>query len=49
MTLNYQMMLQRHPNVKEDVGGSIFGTEMFALPNGKTSHVIVSYASGVGL
>jgi hypothetical protein len=31
MTLNYWMMVERYPNLKEEVGGSIPGYEMFSL------------------
>ena len=35
MTLNYQMMVERYPNLKEEVGGSIPGYEISCLLNGK--------------
>jgi hypothetical protein len=35
MTLNYRMMVGRYPNLKEEVGKSISGYEIFSLPNGK--------------
>ena len=35
MTLSYQMMLERYPNLKEEVGGSIVGCEISSLLDGK--------------
>jgi hypothetical protein len=34
-TLNYWMMLERYPNLKEEVGGSNPGYEISSLPDGK--------------
>ena len=34
-TLNYRMMVERYPNFKEEVGGSIPGCETPSLPDGK--------------
>jgi hypothetical protein len=34
MTLNYRMNMERYPNLKEEVGGSIPGYEIFSLPDG---------------
>ena len=34
-TLNYRMMLERYPNLKEKVGGSIPNCEISSLPYGK--------------
>ena len=31
MTLNYWMMVERYPNLKEEVGGSIPGCEISSL------------------
>ena len=31
MTLNYWMMVERYPNLKEEVGGSIPGSEISSL------------------
>jgi hypothetical protein len=31
MTLNYQMMVERYPNLKEEVGGSILDCEISSL------------------
>jgi hypothetical protein len=31
MTLNYWMMVERYPNLKEEVGGSISGCETSSL------------------
>jgi hypothetical protein len=31
MTLNYQMMVERYPNLKEEVGGSIRDCEISSL------------------
>jgi hypothetical protein len=33
-TLNYRMMVERYPNLKEEVGGSDSGWEISSLPNG---------------
>jgi hypothetical protein len=33
--LNYQMMVERYPNLKEEVGVSIPGCEISSLPAGK--------------
>ena len=35
MTLNYWMMVERYPNLKEEVGNSILGCEISSLPDGK--------------
>jgi len=35
MTLNYRMMVERNPNLKEEVGGSIPGCESSSLPDRK--------------
>jgi hypothetical protein len=35
MTLNYRMMVERYPNLKEKVGGLIPGYEISSLPDGK--------------
>jgi hypothetical protein len=32
MILNYQMMMERYPNLKEEVGGSIPACEISSLP-----------------
>ena len=34
-TLNYQMMVERYPNLKEEVGSSNLGCEISSLPGGK--------------
>jgi hypothetical protein len=34
-TLNYQMMVERYPNLKEEVGGSDPGFEISSLADGK--------------
>jgi hypothetical protein len=34
MTLNHQMMVERYPNLKEEVNGSVPGCEISSLPNG---------------
>ena len=34
MTLNYWMMVERYPNLKEEVGGSNPGYEISSLPYG---------------
>ena len=34
-SLSYWMMVERYPNLKEEVGGSILGCEVFSLPDGK--------------
>jgi hypothetical protein len=34
-TLNYKMMVERYPNLKEEVGGSIPGCEISSLSDGK--------------
>jgi hypothetical protein len=31
MTLNFWMMVERYPNLKEEVGGSILGCEISSL------------------
>ena len=36
-TLNYWTMMERYPNLKEDVGGSIAGCEMSSLLDGNLS------------
>ena len=35
MTLNYRMMVEGYPNLKEEVGGSNPGYEMSSLLDGK--------------
>ena len=35
MTLSYQMMVERYPNLKEEVGGSNPGCEISSLLDGK--------------
>ena len=35
ITLNYWMMVERHPSLKEEVGGSVPGYEIFSLPGGR--------------
>jgi hypothetical protein len=35
MTLNYWMMVERYPNLKKEVGGSIPNCEIFFLLDGK--------------
>jgi hypothetical protein len=35
MTLNHQMTVERYPNLKEEVGGSIPNCEFSFLPDGK--------------
>jgi hypothetical protein len=35
MTLNYQMMVERYPKLKEEVGGSIPNYEISSLPDRK--------------
>jgi hypothetical protein len=45
MTLNYRMMVERYPNLKEGVGGSIPGCEISSLLDRKISRwSIASYA-----
>jgi hypothetical protein len=34
-TLNYRMMVERYPNLKEEVGSSIHDYEISSLPDGK--------------
>jgi hypothetical protein len=34
-TLNYRIMMERYPDLKKEVSGSIPGCEMSSLPNGK--------------
>jgi hypothetical protein len=34
-TLNYGMMMERYPNLKEEVGGSNLGCEISSLHDGK--------------
>jgi hypothetical protein len=34
-TLNYRMMVERYPNLKEEVGGLNSGCEISSLPDGK--------------
>ena len=40
VTLNYWMMVERHPNLKEEIGGSIPGCEISSLLDKKTCQVI---------
>jgi hypothetical protein len=40
MTLNHWMMVERYPNLKEEVGGSIPRCEISSLLDGKTCQVI---------
>jgi hypothetical protein len=45
MTLNYYMMVERYPNLKEEVGGSIPDCKISPLldknlPSGQMSHVL---------
>jgi hypothetical protein len=46
MTLNYWMIVERYPNLKEEVGGSIPGCEISSLldkrnlPGGQLHHVL---------
>jgi hypothetical protein len=35
MTLNYRMMMERYPNLKEEVGGSNPSCEISSLPDEK--------------
>ena len=39
-TLNYWRMMERYPNLKEEVGGSIPGCEISSLFDKRTCHVI---------
>jgi hypothetical protein len=47
-TLNYKMMVKRYPNLKEEVGGSITGYEIYSLLDEKlvrwsiASHALAS-------
>jgi len=34
MTLNYRMMVERYPDLKQEVGGLIPGCEISSLPDG---------------
>jgi hypothetical protein len=40
MTLNFWMMVERYPNLKEEVGGSIPGCEISSLLGKKTCKVV---------
>ena len=40
MTLNYWMMVERYPNLKDEVGGSIPGCEISSLLDKKTCQVV---------
>ena len=40
MTLNYWVMVEGYPNLKEEVGGSDPGCEISSLLDGKTCQVV---------
>jgi hypothetical protein len=40
MTLNYRIMVERNPNLKEEVGSLIPGCEISSLPDGKICQVV---------
>jgi len=40
MTLNYQMMVERYPNLKEKIDSSILGCEISSLLKRKTCQVV---------
>ena len=50
MTLNYWVMVERYPNLKEEVGGSILGCEISSLLDRITCQVVdCTLCFGVGL
>lgn len=50
MTLNYRMMVESYPNLKEEIGDWIPGCEFSSLRDGKTCQVVNCFACfGVGL
>ena len=52
MTLNYWIMMERYPNLKEEVGGSIPGYEISSLLDRKTCQVVnclLCFGIGIGM
>ena len=42
MTLNYQMIMERYPNVKREVGGLNHDCEVFSILNGQTKSLLIT-------
>ena len=42
MTLNYRVMVEGYPNLKEEVGGSNLGCEISSLLDGKLARWLIA-------